>query len=150
VLGNLALVLDEAGRWSDARKVYEVALKLDPNNAVSLNNLAFLEAEHGGDLNHAQTMAQRAKQFLPNRPEVADTLGWIYLKRNLADNAVDVFADLVRTNPHNSTFRYHLCQAYNQKGDKPAAVRECNAALRETPAPQEQKDIKDLLQRLSH
>ncbi len=149
VLGNLALVLDEAGRWSDARKVYEVALKLDPNNAVSLNNLAFLEAEHGGDLNHAQTMAQRARQFLPNRPEVADTLGWIYLKRNLADNAVDIFSDLVRTNPHTSTFRYHLCQAYNQKGDKPAAVRECNAALRENPAPQEQKEIKDLLQRLS-
>jgi tetratricopeptide (TPR) repeat protein len=149
VLSNLALVLDQAGRWSEAQKVYEAALKFDPNNAISLNNLAYLEAEHGGDLNQAQTLAQRAKQFLPNRPEIADTLGWIYLKRNLADNAIDIFTDLVRTNPHASTFRYHLCQAYNQKGDKISATRECNAALRENPAAQEQKDIKDLLHRLA-
>ena len=148
VLSNLALVLDEGGQWSEAKKVYEAALKLDPNNAISLNNLAYLEAEHGGDLNQAQTLAQRAKQFLPNRPEVADTLGWIYLKRNLPDNAVDIFADLVRTNPHASTFHYHLGQAYQQRGDKVAAVRELNAALRENPAAPEQKEIKDLLQRI--
>ena len=131
VLSNLALVLDQANRWDEARKVYAVALKLDPNNAIALNNLAYLEAEHGGDLNEAQTLAQRAKQFLPNRPEVSDTLGWIYLKRNLPDNASDIFTELVRANPHSSTFRYHLGQAYQQKGDKPGAVRELNAALHE-------------------
>jgi tetratricopeptide (TPR) repeat protein len=148
ILSNLALVLDQANRWDEARKVYQVALKLDPTNAVSLNNLAFLEAEHGGDLNEAQTLAQRARQFLPNRPEVADTLGWIYLKRNLPDNAADLFTDLVRANPHSSTFRYHLGQAYQQKGDKPAAMRELNAALHENPPAAEEKSIKDLLRRL--
>jgi tetratricopeptide (TPR) repeat protein len=148
VLSNLALVLDQASRWPEARKVYEVALKIDPNNGIALNNLAYLEAEHGGDLNEAQTLAQRAKQFLPNRPEVSDTLGWIYLKRNLPDNAADIFADLVRTNPHSSTFRYHLGQAYNQKGDKPAAIKELTAALRENPPAPEEKNIKELLRRL--
>ena len=42
VLSTLGLVLDAAGRWSEARQVYEVVLKLDPNNGVALNNLAFL------------------------------------------------------------------------------------------------------------
>jgi len=149
VLSNLALVLDQAARWDEAKKVYEVALKLDPNNAIALNNLAYLEAEHGGDLNQAQTLAQRAKQFLPNRPEVSDTLGWIYLKRNLADNAADIFAELVRANPHSSTFRYHLGQAYQQKGDKPGAVRELNAALHENPPAAEEKNIRDLLRRIN-
>jgi tetratricopeptide (TPR) repeat protein len=148
VLSNLALVLDQANRWDEARKVYEVALKLDPNNAIALNNLAYLEAEHGGDLNQAQTFAQRAKQFLPNRPEVSDTLGWIYLKRNLPDNAADIFTELVRANPHSSTFRYHLGQAYQQRGDKPGAVRELNAALHENPPAAEEKNIRDLLRRI--
>jgi tetratricopeptide (TPR) repeat protein len=149
VLSNLALVLDQAERWPEAKKVYQVALNLDPNNAIALNNLAYLEAEHGGDLNEAQTLAQRAKQFLPDRPEVSDTLGWIYLKRNLADNAADIFTELVRTNPHSSTFHYHLGQAYHQKGDRVAAERELNAALRQNPTKQEEKDIKDLLRRLN-
>jgi tetratricopeptide (TPR) repeat protein len=148
VLSNLALILDQAARWDEARKVYQVALKLDPNNAIALNNLAYLEAEHGGDLNQAQTLAQRAKQFLPNRPEVSDTLGWIYLKRNLPDNAADIFTELVRANPHSSTFRYHLGQAYQQKGDKPGAVRELNAALKENPPAAEEKNIRDLLRRI--
>jgi len=148
VLSNLALVLDQAQRWTEAKKVYQVALNLEPNNAVALNNLAYLEAEHGGDLNEAQTLAQRAKQFLPDRPEISDTLGWIYLKRNLADNAADIFTELVRTNPHSSTFHYHLGQAYNQKGDRGAAVRELNSALRQNPPAQEEKDIKELLRRL--
>jgi tetratricopeptide (TPR) repeat protein len=148
VLSELAVTLDQSQRWTEAKQVYEAALKIEPNNAIDLNNLAFLEAEHGGDLNHAQTLAQRAKQFLPNRPEVADTLGWIYLKRNLSENAMDVFQELVRTNPHASTFQYHLCQAYQQKGDKPSALRACTAALKENPPVQEAKDIRDLMGRL--
>jgi tetratricopeptide (TPR) repeat protein len=148
VLSNLALVLDQAARWEEARKVYEVALKLDPNNAIALNNLAYLEAEHGGDLNQAQTLAQRAKELLPNRPEVSDTLGWIYLKRNLPDNASDIFTELVRANPHSSTFRYHLGEAFEQKGDKQGAVRELTAALHENPPAAEEKNIRDLLRRL--
>jgi tetratricopeptide (TPR) repeat protein len=148
VLSNLALILDQAARWEEATKVYQVALKLDPNNAIALNNLAYLEAEHGGDLNQAQTLAQRAKQFLPNRPEVSDTLGWIYLKRNLPDNAADIFTELVRANPHSSTFRYHLGQAYQQKGDRAGAVRELTAALHENPPAAEEKNIRDLLRRI--
>ncbi len=62
---------------------------------MALNNLAFLMAETGGDLDDALTKAQRAKQLLPSLYEISDTLGWIYLKKNLADKAIDIFKDLV-------------------------------------------------------
>jgi len=29
--------------------------------------------------------------LLPNLSEVSDTLGWIYLKKDLTDNAIDIF-----------------------------------------------------------
>jgi len=148
VLTTLALVLDGASRWSEARQVYEATLNLDKNNGVVLNNLAYLIAEHGGDLDQALTMGQRAKQLLPNLEEVSDTLGWIYLKKNLSDNAIDVFRDLVARKPHQSIYRYHLGMALSQKGDKPRALKELNDALKDNPPAAEKKQIQELIGRL--
>ncbi len=52
-------------------------------------------AETGGNLDEALTLATRAKQKLPSLAEVSDTIGWIYLKKNLYNNAVEIFKDLV-------------------------------------------------------
>ena len=148
VLSTLALVLEAAERWSEARQVYEVVLKLDPNNAVALNNLAYLLTEHGGDLNDALTKAQRAKQLLPDLTEVSDTLGWIYLKKNLTDNAIDIFKDLVTKVPGSAIFRYHLGMAYSQKGDKTRALKELQDALKFNPTKEDRERIQQLITRL--
>jgi tetratricopeptide (TPR) repeat protein len=148
VLSTLGLVLDAAGRWAEARQVYEVVIKLDPSNGVALNNLAFLLSEHGGDLDDALTKAQRAKQLLPNLSEVSDTLGWIYLKKNLTDNAIDIFKDLVNKVPAEAIFRYHLGMAYSQKGDKTRALKELQDALKYNPTKGDRDKIQQLITRL--
>jgi len=148
VLSTLALVLDAAGRWSEARQVYEVVIKMDPTNGVALNNLAFLLSEHGGDLDDALTKAQRAKQLLPDLNEVSDTLGWIYLKKNLTDNAIDIFKDLVNRVPAQAVFRYHLGMAYSQKGDKTRALKELQDALKYNPTQADRDKIQQLITRL--
>jgi len=148
VLSTLALVLDGAQRWNEAEQVYQAAIKLDPNNGVSLNNAAFLMAEHGGDLDQALTMAQRAKQMLPDLSEVSDTLGWIYLKKNLSDNAIDIFKELVVKQPHASTYRFHLGMAYFQKGDKLAALKELTQALKDNPPKAERDKIQELITKI--
>ena len=148
VLSHLGLVLDSAGRWSEARQVYEVVLKLDPNNGMVLNNLAFLLTEHGGDLDDALTKAQRAKQLLPDLSEVSDTLGWIYLKKNLTDNAIDIFKDLVNKVPLQAVYRYHLGMAYSQKGDKTRALKELQDALKFNPTKTDRDKIQQLITRL--
>lgn len=147
VLGTLALALDTAGRKSDARQVYEAALKVEPNNAIALNNLAFLMADNGGDLDQALSLAQRAKRLLPNLPEVSDTLGMIYLRKNLSDNALDIFRDLVNKDPR-PLFRYHLGMAFSQKGDKPRALEELQQALKGKPTKEEKEKIEQLMSRL--
>jgi tetratricopeptide (TPR) repeat protein len=148
VLSTLGLVLDTSGRWSEARQVYEVVIKIDPNNGVALNNLAFLLTEHGGDLNDALTKAQRAKQLLPDLSEVSDTLGWIYLRKNLTDNAIDIFKDLVNKVPAQAVFRYHLGMAYSQKGDKTRALKELQDALKYNPTREDREKIQQLIARL--
>jgi tetratricopeptide (TPR) repeat protein len=148
VLSTLALTLDHAGRWSEAKQIYEATLKLDANSGIPLNNLAFLIAEHNGDLDDALTKATKAKQLLPNTYEVADTLGWIYLKKNMSDNAIDIFKDLVQKAPNHSTFRYHLGMALYQKGDKPKAIKELNEALKYNPPKDEREKITQMLAKL--
>jgi tetratricopeptide (TPR) repeat protein len=148
VLTTLGLVLGDAERWSEARQVYEAVLKLDPNNGVALNNLAFLLCEHGGDLDDALTKAQRAKQLLPDLNEVSDTLGWIYLKKNLTDNALDIFKDLVNKVPAYAVFRYHLGMAYSQKGDKTRALKELQDALKCNPTKEDRDNIQQLIAKL--
>jgi tetratricopeptide (TPR) repeat protein len=146
---SIGQVLDNnLGQWADGKIAYEAALRLDPNNAVALNNLAFILAEHGGDLDEALTKATRARQLLPNFAEVSDTLGWIYLKKNLSDTAIDIFKDLVQKTPNSSTFRYHLGMAYSQKGDKSRAIKELQEALKFNPSKTEKDKIQELLTRL--
>ncbi len=145
---QLALLLEANGQRAQARPVYEQVLKLQPDNAVALNNLAYAMAETGGDLDQALTLAQRAKQKLPNDPDVADTLGWIYIKKNLSDNAVDIFRDLVAKQPNRSTYRYHLGMALFQKGDKPQAKKELTGALQKNPPKDEELRIRELIGKL--
>jgi len=148
IMATLGLVLDKAGRWTEAKQVYEAVLKLDANNAVALNNLAYLMAEHNGDLDDALSKAQRAKQLLPEMYEVSDTLGWIFLKKNLSDSALDTFRELVNKDPNMSTYRYHLGMALAQKGDKIKAIKELQDALKYNPSKNERDEIQQLLNKL--
>lgn len=149
ILSTLALTLDHAGKWTDAKQVYETVLKMQSDNGVALNNLAYLMAEHNGDLDDALTKAGRAKQLLPNFNEVSDTLGWIYLKKNLSDSAIQIFKELVQKAPNQATFRYHLAMAYSQKGDKPNAIKELQQALKDSASKDEKDKIQALLSRLN-
>jgi tetratricopeptide (TPR) repeat protein len=148
VVSTLAQALDTAGRKPESVQAWEQAVKLDPRNAVALNNLAFLMAESGGDLDQALTYAQRAEQMMPSMNEVSDTLGWIYLKKNLSDNAMDIFQRLVTRAPANSTYRYHLGMALSQKGDRPRAIKELQQALHSNPSKEEEGKIRDLIGKL--
>ena len=148
ILSTLALALDSSGRKQEARVAYEQCLKLDPRNGVALNNLAYLLTENNGDLDQALTYAQRAKQLLPALNEISDTLGWIYLKKQLTDNAVETFKEIVQKQPTHSTYRYHLGMAYAQKGDRLKAIQELREAAKNHPPKDEEDKIKQLLQKL--
>jgi tetratricopeptide (TPR) repeat protein len=146
ILNTLASLLTTAGQRNEAKAAYESALRIDSENPVALNNLAYIIAESpGGDLNQALTFAQRANQKLPQAYEIADTLGWIYLKKNLPDNALELFKNNVTKVPKNATYRYHLGMALYQKGDKAHAKQELQTALTNGPSKEEAASIKELI-----
>ena len=61
-------------------------------------------------------------------PGVRDTLGWIYLKKGMADQALPLFREAVLRNVHNESFRNHLLMALELHGDSVLA-RQLRAAI---------------------
>jgi tetratricopeptide (TPR) repeat protein len=142
---QLGLLLDGTGRRDQAKPIYEQILKIQPDHPIALNNLAFIKAEEGQDLDAALTMAQRARQGLPNSPDVMDTLGWIYLKKNLSDDAIRTFKELLAADPNRASYHYHYGMALLQKGDKPSAKKELETAIRFNPSKDDGVKIRQLL-----
>ena len=142
---ELALLYNRMGRDEEARKTYEDVIKLQPDNVEALNNLAYLKADNGIDLDQALAYAQRAQQKRPNDPNVVDTLALIYIRKNLTDDSLRMLRELVTKNPDNPVFHLHLALALYQKGDRPEAKKELESALRNKPSEREQGKIKELL-----
>ncbi len=142
---ELGMVYEALGQRQKARPAYEQALRSAPDHAVGLNNLANLLADMGQDLDVALTYVQRALQRDPHNPRIADTLGWIYVKKGMPNQALPILHALVEKHPREAAYRFHLGAALLLKGDKEKARREFEAALRSNPAKQERDKIRELL-----
>jgi len=127
------------GRQGQAREAYNQVLGINPDNAVALNNLAFLNAETGQNLDVAMTLAERAKKRMPGSPSVSDTLGYVYYEKNLTGDAIRELQQAVEAAPLNAMFRLHLAMALLKNGDKAGAKREAESALRNADGAQEQR-----------
>jgi Flp pilus assembly protein TadD len=134
---SLALLLEGVGQREAARQEYVKVLKLEPNNAIALNNLAFIQAISGGDLSQASDYAEKAKAALPGSTDVADTVGWIYVQRQMADEAIAVLRDVVIAQPSNMDFRKHLASAMDLKWLNSASMEELKKGLRSEATPGE-------------
>lgn len=136
---NRGMLLDSLGRKKEAADLYNRALGVDPNNALALNNLAFLNADTGTNLDQAMTFAERAKKQAPKSLDVADTLGYVYFRKNLNAAALEIFKQDVEDQPQNPTFHLHLAMALLKQGDKEGARSEAQKALKNAPPSQQQQ-----------
>ena len=135
LLGSL---LEAAGRLEDAMGHYESAIQLDPELAIAKNNLAYLMAERGKDLDRALDLAQEAKAKLPDNPNAADTLGWVLYKKNVPAAAIGYLREAVGglkpDDPSLPLVRHHLALAYEANADKQQAIEVLEKAVRELDA----------------
>ncbi len=99
-----------------AKQRYEKALAVNPQSAVAANNLAWIYAEEGGNLDVALNLAQTAKRAAPDNPNFIDTLGFVLLKKGLAAAAIAEFQAAVNKSPKNATIQLHLAQAFAAAG----------------------------------
>lgn len=127
------IILQAQGQNDLARRRYEEVLALDPRAAIAANNLAWLHAESGENLDIALQLAQTANAAVPESPEMMDTLGWVYYKRRLPNLAIPLFERSVEKMPDRASYRYHLGLAYLQSGDTARGRAALQAALNARP-----------------
>jgi len=112
-----------------SEEYYQKALKINPKFAPAANNLAYLYAEKGGNVDEALNLAQSAKEQFPEDPHISDTLGWVYYKKNVFSRAIVYLKEANDKIQNNPMMRYHLGMAYYKNGEKENAKRELKKAL---------------------
>ena len=125
-----AMIVQAQGKEDEARRRYEVIVEKDPKAVVASNNLAYMYAAKGEQLDRALQLAQAAKAGAPENPAVSDTLAFVYTKKQLGSLAIPLLRQALEKRPSEPVFYYHLGIAYSQAGDKAAARQALERALR--------------------
>jgi tetratricopeptide (TPR) repeat protein len=129
----LAVLYEMGGRVDDAIASYEKAIELDGTLGQAKNNLAYLLAESGNDLDRALSLAQDAKALMPDSGNAADTLGWVLYKRGVSSAAVGYLKEAVNTidpgSPNLGVVRHHLAMAYEANEQTQDAIETLEVAL---------------------
>jgi tetratricopeptide (TPR) repeat protein len=129
----LGVLYELGGQRERAVARYEEAIRLDPNLGEAKNNLAYLFAETGQNLDRALDLAQEAKTQLPESASVADTLGWVLYKRGIPSAAISYLKEAeAGSDPNDASIgvvRHHLALAYEANGELEQARAALSRAL---------------------
>ena len=130
----VGLLLEAQGKREEAKKSYEATVTISGNAPVAANNLAFIYAEDGVNLDVALPLALAAKQRLPNDANVDDTIGWIHYKKGQPALAIGPFQESLKKQPDAPEVLYHLGMAYAKMGDKAKAREALERAVKLDPS----------------
>jgi tetratricopeptide (TPR) repeat protein len=126
------MLMEERGNWQGAQKQYETALA-NSQDPIAANNLAYLMASHGGNLDVALSWAQKARQWMPENATAADTLGWIYYQKGLYSMAVQLLQEAADKDANRPAYLYHLGLAQRKAGENTKAKASLTKALKLDP-----------------
>jgi Tfp pilus assembly protein PilF len=129
----MGMIYESEKKYVEARDYYVKALKLNPSFAPAQNNLAYIYAEKGGNIDVALDLAQKAKEQVPADPYISDTLGWIYYKKNVPSRAIVYLKEANEKIPNHPVIKYHLGMSYYKNGNLDLAKKELNQALKIDP-----------------
>ena len=115
-LMTLAGIHERLKQFDKSRDAYEQLLKVSPDFAPALNNLAVLYSEYLGQNDRALEFAQKAKDLTPNEPHAADTLGSILFKKADYLNALRQLQESAAKLADDPEVQFHLGMARYMMG----------------------------------
>ena len=141
---QLATLYEEAGEWTQAVERYRQVLKLQQNNVIALNNLAYLLAVRRNAPEEGLSFARRAVALAPNNASVVDTAAWIEHLLGNHKEAAKLLLPLVQKGATNPETHLHAAIIAAAVGDNAVAERQLGEALRLDPKLAAQDDVKAL------
>src|SRR2546428_125066 len=126
----LGIIHAQRKEYDKAKVRYQEALKINSKFAPAANNLAWILSEQGGNIDVALNYAQTAREQQPEDPNIADTLGWIYYKKNAYLKAATLLKEAAEKLPDNPIVQYHYGLAQQKNGDVAGAKKSLQASLK--------------------
>jgi Tfp pilus assembly protein PilF len=126
----MAAAEERSGNRVGAISRYRAVLEIDSNNAVAMNNMAYLMALDNPD--EALKYAQQALEAMPDTAALQDTLGWVYYRKGMYKTAVNYLKTAVAKEP-TPRRQFHLGMCYLKAGDQELGQQTVRAALSQSP-----------------
>jgi uncharacterized protein (TIGR03790 family) len=147
---QLALIYERTGEHDRALDRYRHALRVQPDNIIALNNLAYSLAVREDAPDEAHPYARRAVSLQPKNVTLIDTLGWIEHLLGNHKEAVRLFTEAVRLGTKNPEIHLHAAIAFEAAGDRAAADTQLKQALALHPALVDRDEVRALRGRLGN
>ena len=96
------------------------------------------------------SLAQIARQGMPDSPNSADTLAWAYYHKGVYQLATDLLEQALKTQPNNATYHYHLGLAYQKMSDPARAKTHLEKSLQLPPNSPDAGDVRKALNEITH
>ncbi|MFO0974583.1 MAG: tetratricopeptide repeat protein [Phycisphaerae bacterium] len=117
-LAAQGIVLTTLKRGEEAVKKYETVLKLDPNYALVLNNIAYVLCDELKRPKEALPYAEQAETIAPKDPNTLDTLGWALAECGRLADAEGALLRAVDLDAKSVPALTHLGIVYKRMGSK--------------------------------
>lgn len=124
-------------------RCYDISLRIDPDNALVLNNYAYFIIEKdpsqpdADQIEKARTMVERAVELEPQNPTYLDTYAWLLYKEGDYEKAAEEMRkaiDLAHSQGDESAeYYHHMGDILYFAGDNAGALAEWEKALKLTP-----------------
>lgn len=119
VLQFLGTAYQNMGQNAKAAEIYEKVLVIQPDNLVSLNNLAWLYSLINNP--EAVELAERAYRINPDDSGIQDTYGWVLVQQGQVDKGWRILEQAMKKLFDVPEVRYHYAVALFKSGEKTQA-----------------------------
>ena len=128
LLYQKAILLEKAGRTDAAISQLEHLYHDRPEDGTITNALGFLLADHNRELSRADRLIEAALKGEPDNPAILDSLGWVYYRRGLPQQALPLLERAFRL-AQDGDIGAHWGEVLWALGDKSRARDAWNRAL---------------------
>jgi tetratricopeptide (TPR) repeat protein len=126
---NIADAYQQQGKHVESDKAFDEVLKLEPNNALALNNYAYFLALRKVRLDEAEAMVKKAIAEEADNPSYLDTYGWVLFQSGKYAEALEQIKKAGKLDPTNPEILEHAGDALFKLGRTEEARTEWKKAL---------------------
>jgi pentatricopeptide repeat protein len=128
-LFRLGSSLERAGSPAEAETVFLQILAKRPNDSATQNYLGYMWADRGVQLDRARELLEKAVAREPRNAAYLDSLGWVYFRLGMTDEAAKRLREAYHLEPDDPTIEEHMGDLEMKLGNVEGAVRHWQKAL---------------------